>query len=369
MKFRIATAALAVCFAANVQAAGALSDILVSYRLDPWLISGNYVGGLWASPAVFGPVNQGGTTFTVQTRAEGLDAQGQVVPINAEWVPVDPGVTTVWPVQASEVTLTVNHPGRSVVQVTSQGVTKELTILATPAFGGIATTVQIDQRLATVPSVPIRDHAFFVAKLYQDLLNRAPDPAAWSTSVSQLNSGAATREQVATALLTGPELRDTSFYIAKLYMGLLQRDPDFAGFSNILNLMRTGSTQATVLAGFMSTPEFQTAYGTLDASAFVTALYRNLLGRAPDPAGFSYWTFLVNFGAPRAGVVQGFIQSPEYEARVRNRANVNLAYLHFLRRTGEPAGLNYWTVSLNFGVPLVNAVGGFIGSPEYLARF
>ena len=40
----------------------------------------------------------------------------------------------------------------------------------------------------------------------------------------------------------------------------------------------------------------------------------------------------------------------------------------FLRRTPDAAGLNAWIGYLGAS-PLVNAVNGFIASPEYLSRF
>ena len=84
-----APAVLALCVGLNARAAN-LADIRVSYRLDPWLVSGNYLGGLWVSPPVFGPVTQGGGTLTVQVKALGLDTLGQSVAIAPQWTSSDP---------------------------------------------------------------------------------------------------------------------------------------------------------------------------------------------------------------------------------------------------------------------------------------
>ncbi len=162
MKLHYAVAALTLCLAAYAQGTANLTDILISYRIDPWLVSGNYVGGLWVSPPVFGPVSQGGTAFTVQVRAEGLDAQGQIVPISPQWTSATPASATVSPTQASMVTLTVQRTGQSIIQVASQGVTKALVINATSAFQGAAMTVEITQRLlppspdAALRFIPVR---------------------------------------------------------------------------------------------------------------------------------------------------------------------------------------------------------------------
>ncbi len=158
-------------------------------------------------------------------------------------------------------------------------------------------------------------------------------------------------------------------YIAKLFLGALQRDPDFATWSSMFTQMQGGATRAQMLASIMSRPEYQTVYGKLTDLDFVTALYRNILARAPEPAGLNYWLTVLTLGAPRSTVLDLFITSPEYDAGATNRVKANLMYFAFLRRTGEPAGLNYWTVVLNFGVQPVLAIQGFITSPEYLARF
>lgn len=121
----------------------AAAGIQVFYRLDPWLVSNNYGGALWASSAVFGPVTQGGPTFTLEVKALGLDAAGQSVDISAQWIPADPGMVTLSPSQGNQVKLTVQRAGQSSLRVISQGVSKELVIDAT--YQGDALLVEIAQ--------------------------------------------------------------------------------------------------------------------------------------------------------------------------------------------------------------------------------
>ncbi|MBI4463517.1 MAG: hypothetical protein HY647_02325 [Acidobacteria bacterium] len=119
------------------------TDIQVSYRLDPWLIGGSYGGGFWVSPPVLGPATQGGSTFTLETRAVGLNAQGQPIAISPMWIPDDPAMVTVSPNQGNLVTITVQRAGQSSLRVTSQGVSKELVIQGT--YQGNALYVEIAQ--------------------------------------------------------------------------------------------------------------------------------------------------------------------------------------------------------------------------------
>ncbi|MEO7652949.1 MAG: DUF4214 domain-containing protein, partial [Bryobacteraceae bacterium] len=61
--------------------------------------------------------------------------------------------------------------------------------------------------------------------------------------------------------------------------------------------------------------------------------------------------------------------SAEFQARIRNRALATLMYMGFLRRSPEPAGLTFWTNSLNNGFPPNDLVDTFITSAEYILRF
>jgi hypothetical protein len=116
--------------------------IRVWYRLDPWLISGNYGGGFWASPAVLGPTTQGTSTFVVQARARADDQVGSPI-TDARWVPADPAMVGVSPDLGAEVTITVRRAGRSRLQLASQNGAKELVIAA--EYRSEAIVVQIAQ--------------------------------------------------------------------------------------------------------------------------------------------------------------------------------------------------------------------------------
>ena len=66
----------------------------------------------------------------IEAKAEGLNAKGQRISINPEWIPSDPDMVTVSTRQGKDVKLTVHNEGESKLKVISMGVTKELTIKA-----------------------------------------------------------------------------------------------------------------------------------------------------------------------------------------------------------------------------------------------
>ena len=103
--------------------------------------------------------------------------------------------------------------------------------------------------------------------------------------------------------------------------------------------------------------------------AFVTLLYRNILGRDPDSGGLQFWTNLLNTNQlTRAAVADSFVRSQEFNSSIPPRAYANLLYMGFLRRTADPAGLAFWTGVLANPAALSDAINTFITSPEYINR-
>jgi hypothetical protein len=102
---------------------------------------------------------------------------------------------------------------------------------------------------------------------------------------------------------------------ARLYDAVFGRLPDVGGLANWVNSLNTGTSLQTAAAGFVASQEFQSKYGALDNTAFVTLLYQNVLHRAPDASGLSNWVTALNSGQDnRAQVVLGFSESQEHMA-------------------------------------------------------
>jgi lipopolysaccharide biosynthesis protein len=69
----------------------------------------------------------------------------------------------------------------------------------------------------------------------------------------------------------------------------------------------------------------------LDGGAFVTAIYRNILGRRPDPAGFAGFLKRVLNGEPKLDIVREVVASPE-------AANVGVIWNELSELLSQPAG-------------------------------
>lgn len=113
---------------------------------------------------------------------------------------------------------------------------------------------------------------------------------------------------------TGPREQDTFGEVYRLYGATLDREPNIAGLINWFNALNSGLlSPESVARGFVSSAEFQSTYGDLNSTDFVSLLYNNVLGRDPDAQGLVNWTAQLDSGnMSRAEVVLGFSESGEY---------------------------------------------------------
>ncbi len=111
------------------------------------------------------------------------------------------------------------------------------------------------------------------------------------------------------------DIDDPAAAVLRLYASALGRAPDPQGEHHWTAELQTGTDLATVAQGFLGSQEFMNRYGANPSDdSFVTLLYANVLGRAPDPPGFAGWEATLAAGASRATVLVDFSESPEHIA-------------------------------------------------------
>jgi hypothetical protein len=97
--------------------------------------------------------------------------------------------------------------------------------------------------------------------------------------------------------------------IAALYAAVFDRAPDQAGLEYWATEAKSSTTVFNTIAnGFVQHPVFTEVYASLNNSAFVNALYVNILGAAGDASGVAYWTGLLANNS-RATVLSSFVQA------------------------------------------------------------
>lgn len=115
----------------------------------------------------------------------------------------------------------------------------------------------------------------------------------------------------------------------RIYQAALARAPDAGGLGFWIAAMDGGASLDSVAAQFVSSPEFTSTYGALDAHGFVTTIYQNVLHRAPDAAGFGFWDDALAHGLARAQLLAQFSESAENQAQVIGAIANGMAYLPF----------------------------------------
>ena len=173
------------------------------------------------------------------------------------------------------------------------------------------------------------DNGQFVTLLYNNVLNRSPDPGGFKAWKDYLDAGGSRAVVVngfsdsaefisnswvsftpfSTAALAGKVTAD----IFRLYQATLDREPDAGGLVAWTNHLTLGASKLSVVSGFVGSAEFQAKYGATDNGQFVNLLYNNVLNRSPDPGGFKFWKDYLDAGGSRESVVLGFADSMEFK--------------------------------------------------------
>ena len=145
----------------------------------------------------------------------------------------------------------------------------------------------------------------------------------------------------------------------RLYQAAFGRTPDTPGLSHNINLMDNGLVLHGLSDGFIVSAEFIALYGADSSNTtFLTALYANVLDRAPDPVGFNSWNTLLTTGAlDRADVLVGFSESLENIALVANAIENGI----LLSPKSGPRG-DVRTTSDDFLIVGETAVGSFVAT-------
>jgi hypothetical protein len=102
--------------------------------------------------------------------------------------------------------------------------------------------------------------------------------------------------------------------------------------------------------------------GIVAATAFVVALYRQVLGRTPSPAEDQGWVQSVAAGANRTQIAAGFLGSLEYQDDL-----VQSYYQRYLNRTANATEVAGWESHLQQGYTNEQVQDGFLSSSEFYA--
>ena len=198
-----------------------------------------------------------------------------------------------------------------------------------------------------------------VKALYADILNRDADPVgldAWTNQILASGSAAGT----AIGLSTSTERLNV--FVTAQYRAALKRDPEPPGLAGWVRALQSGWTVPDLQAGVYGSDESLQVLGGGNLQTWVGAMYSSLLGRTATSSETAAWASIA-MAKGRAAAVGGISHSEE-AARVRLKAY----YQTMLGRDPDPAGYSGFVPVLMQGRGDI-LVPEFIGeSQEYWAR-
>jgi hypothetical protein len=154
---------------------------------------------------------------------------------------------------------------------------------------------------------------------------------------------------------------------ARLYGAAFGRQAETAGLRYWVGRRDAGMTIPSMARQFSGTPEFRGTYDGLADPTFVTAIYRNVLGRSPDAAGRDYWVDRLAGGLARHQLLAHFSESAEHGARTRIDGVITRSYFVLLHRSATASERSTWTGVLSGGAADSDVVALLVASPEYAA--
>jgi hypothetical protein len=140
-----------------------------------------------------------------------------------------------------------------------------------------------------------------------------------------------------------------------------------------LGALLGGLSREQIVQAFWDSGEFQSRFGSnLTNGQFVERMYNNILLRSSGPGELNVWVGALNNGQlTKAQVTLILLDSEEFQELFvsQSRVDISLLYFDMLQRDPDPESFSAWVGVLNSGVSLTAVIDGFLNSPEYQAGF
>ena len=157
-----------------------------------------------------------------------------------------------------------------------------------------------------------------VARLYFAFFLRVPDYQGLTYWIARYRGGDSL-ESIADYFAASPEFAqtygalDNGAFVDRVYENVLDRAPEAAGRAFWKGELDSGArTRGEVMLGFSESGEYRQA---VSSQVYVTLTYTGMLQRGPDPNGFDFWVDYLDRGNSGIALIDGFLASPEYHGR------------------------------------------------------
>lgn len=168
-------------------------------------------------------------------------------------------------------------------------------------------------------------HDAQINQAFAGTLRRAPNSTELAEWGYLADTNQVTVAQIIDSLIGSGESTNAVRPVIRLYQAIFNRKPDDAGLTYWVGTYETAAatsgygkaTLAAVCVDWFSSSEYTTAYpSTMTTTQYVTAVYNNVFGRAPDSAGLAYWEDQLDTEATtRQAMIVEFSESPEFADR------------------------------------------------------
>ena len=166
-----------------------------------------------------------------------------------------------------------------------------------------------------------------------------------------------------------PEFDLGGRFIAGLYVGLLNRVPEYSGWLFQRNALAAGIVnQRELVTNFLNSFEFAQKFGTLDSPAFVRLLYRQVLLREPSQDEVTFQVQALEQGAvDRVGIANAFLNSGEFREGTAPMITTVLLYATLLQRDATPSELASGTMQFASGRTVFDFTNFLVSGSEFMA--
>jgi hypothetical protein len=148
-------------------------------------------------------------------------------------------------------------------------------------------------------------------------------------------------------------------FVTALFNDILNRAPNQTGLDNFNSLLHHGASPESVAASIWDSPEHR--------GIQVDGFYQTFLHRAADPDGRQMWIDTMVAGVPEETVVLDFVTSAEYvQNNPLGQAYVDALYHDVLGRDSDFSGLMSWSSQIAIP-PLIDPTGGHTLSDTVVA--
>jgi O-antigen biosynthesis protein len=232
-------------------------------------------------------------------------------------------------------------------------------------------------RLAIKATLPkLGNPTLLVNSFYKAAFGRLADPDGLANRIHQLQSGVSldvlAEELVASAEFRarhGSSQKVDAEYLTALYRDGLGRQPDPEGLAHWLAEGEKGATRAKVFAAFAGSDEALREVAT----PFVSSLYKTAFGRSADEGGLANCVQQLRSGLSLETLAESLVASAEFQTRHGPSQKVDTEYLTALYCDGlgrqqDPEGLVHWLAEGEKGATRAKVLAGVAGSEEALQR-